>query len=104
MLEQDLQVFDRPENTTGALNSRADLYLRAVFSLMGFNVALILIAPLGVSSRYVVALTHGRRLGVGFVFAGLPPVPRSGYIRIRVESVIDKNISGRFSKSALNPS
>ncbi|KAK3305977.1 P-loop containing nucleoside triphosphate hydrolase protein [Chaetomium strumarium] len=42
------QFFDRSENSTGALTSRAGSYPQTIFELMGFNVALILIATLGV--------------------------------------------------------
>lgn len=100
MLKQDLQFFDRPENTTGALTSRADSYPQAVFELMGFTVALILIASLGVVSCAILALAYGWRLGVVIVFAGLPPLLLSGYIRIRLESTMDTRISKRFSTSA----
>lgn len=100
MLKQDLQFFDRPENTTGALTSRADSYPQAVFELMGFTVAMILIATLGVVSCSAVALAYGWRLGVVIVFAGLPPLLLSGYIRIRLEATMDKRISKRFSTSA----
>lgn len=100
MLKQDLQFFDRPENTTGALTSRADSYPQAVFELMGFNIALILIATVGVLSCCILALAYGWRLGVVIIFAGLPPMFASGYARIRMESSLDDKISKRFSASA----
>lgn len=100
MLKQDLQLFDRPENTTGALTSRADFYPQAVFELMGFTVALILIASLGVVFCAILALAYGWRLGVLIVFAGLPPLLLSGYVRIRIESTMDTRISKRFFTSA----
>lgn len=100
MLRQDLQFFDRPENTTGALASRADSYPQAVFELMGFTVALILIAVIGVVSCSAVALVYGWRLAVVIVFAGLPPLLLSGYARIRMEAAMEHKISKRFSMSA----
>lgn len=100
MLKQDLQFFDRGENTTGALTSRADSYPQAVFELMGFSVALMLIASIGVLSCCALALAYGWRLGVVIVFAGLPPLLLSGYVRIRLEATMDKKISKRFSTSA----
>lgn len=100
MLKQDLQFFDRPENTTGALTSRADSYPQAIHELMGFSVALILIATLGVVSCSALALAYGWRLGVVIVFAGLPPLLLAGYVRIRMEAAMDKKISKKFSKSA----
>ncbi|KAM0270663.1 hypothetical protein ACHAQH_009332 [Verticillium albo-atrum] len=100
MLRQDLQFFDRPENTTGALSSRTDSYPQAVFELMGFTVALILISIVGVVSCSILALAYGWRLGVVVVFAGLPPMLISGYARIRMESAMDAKINKRFSQSA----
>ncbi|OHW98945.1 ABC transporter [Colletotrichum incanum] len=100
MLRQDLRFFDRPENTTGALSSRVDSYPQAVFELMGFNVALILVSVVGVLSCCIVALAYGWRLGVVIIFAGLPPLLASGYARIRMESAMETKISKRFSASA----
>lgn len=100
MLRQDLQFFDRAENTTGALTSRADSYPQAVFELMGFTVALVLISTVGVLSCSILALAYGWRLGVVIVFAGLPPMLVSGYARIRMESAMDHEISKLFASSA----
>jgi ATP-binding cassette, subfamily B (MDR/TAP), member 1 len=41
MLRQDIQFFDRPENTTGALTSRLDSYPQAILELMSFNIVSI---------------------------------------------------------------
>ncbi|CAG7979770.1 unnamed protein product [Penicillium salamii] len=100
MLKQDLKFFDRPENTTGALTSRVDDCPQAVFGLMGFNIALILIAVVSVLACSVLALVYAWKLGLVIVLAGLPPMLLSGYARIRMESAIDHNISKRFSSSA----
>lgn len=100
MLRQDLQFFDRPENTTGALISRTDSYPQSVFELMGFSIALILSSVVGVVSCAILALSYGWRLGVVIVFAGLPPMLLAGYLRIRMESKMDSKISKRFAASA----
>ncbi|KAJ0284028.1 hypothetical protein CBS470a_007074 [Colletotrichum nupharicola] len=100
MLKQDLQFFDRPENTTGALASRTGSYPQAVFELMGFNIALILVSVVSVLACSILALAYGWRLGVVIVFAGLPPMLFAGYVRIRMESAMDAKISKRFSSSA----
>ena len=85
MLKQDLQFFDRPENTTGALTSRADSYPQAVFELMGFTIALMVIATVSVLACSILSLVYSWRLGVVVVFAGLPPMLASGFARIRME-------------------
>ncbi|KAJ5496194.1 ABC transporter integral membrane type 1 [Penicillium fimorum] len=100
MMKQDLQFFDRTENTTGALASRADSYPQAVFELMGFNVALILVATAGVLSCSILSIVYAWKLGLVIVLAGLPPMLLSGYARIRMEAAMDHKISKLFSKSA----
>jgi ATP-binding cassette subfamily B (MDR/TAP) protein 1 len=100
MLRQDLRFFDRPENTTGALTSRADSYPQAVLELMGFNVALISIAGIGVLSCSILALAYAWKLGLVIVLAGLPPMLVSGFCRIQMEGAMDAKISKRFSASA----
>lgn len=100
MLKQDLQFFDRAENTTGALASRADSYPQAIFELMGFTIALVIAAGVGVVSCSILALAYGWRLGIVLVLAGLPPLVMSGYARIRIESAMEYKISKNFATSA----
>lgn len=100
MLKQDLKFFDRPENTTGALTSRVDSYPQAIVELMGFNIALILVAAVGVLACSILAIVYAWKLGLVIVLAGLPPMLASGYARIRMESAMDHKISKRFSSSA----
>ena len=100
IMKQDLQFFDRAENTTGALASRADSYPQSVFELMGFNVALMLVAATGVFSCSILAIVYAWKLGLVVVLAGLPPMLTAGYARIRMEGAMDHKISKLFSKSA----
>ncbi|CAI7611552.1 unnamed protein product [Penicillium bialowiezense] len=100
MLRQDLRFFDRAENTTGALTSRADSLPQSVLELMGFNVALITIAGVGVLSCSILALAYAWKLGLVIVLAGLPPMLISGYLRLQLEAAMDAKISKRFSTSA----
>jgi ATP-binding cassette subfamily B (MDR/TAP) protein 1 len=67
---------------------------------MGFTVALILVAVIGVVSCSAMALAYGWKLAVVIIFAGLPPMLLSGYARIRMEAAMDHKISKRFSTSA----
>lgn len=100
IMKQDLQFFDRAENTTGALASRADSYPQSVLELMGFNVALMLVAATGVFSCSILAIVYAWKLGLVVVLAGLPPMLTAGYARIRMEGAMDHRISKLFSKSA----
>lgn len=99
-LRQDLQYFDRPENTVGALISRLDSYPQAVLELMGFNVALVILSATNVLASAVLALAVSWKLGLVGVFAGMPPMLLAGYARIRLETKMDTDMGKRFSASA----
>jgi ATP-binding cassette subfamily B (MDR/TAP) protein 1 len=99
-LRQDLQFFDRPENTVGALISRLDSYPQAVLELMGFNVALVILSATNVLASAVLSLAISWKLGLVGVFAGMPPMLLAGYARIRLETKMDADMGKRFSTSA----
>ncbi|KAL4789629.1 P-loop containing nucleoside triphosphate hydrolase protein [Aspergillus venezuelensis] len=100
MLRQDIQFFDRPENTVGALVTYIDSYPQAILELMGFNIALILISVLNLASCSVLAIAHSWKLGLVVVFAGLPPLVGAGYLKIRLDARLDRKTSKRYSASA----
>ncbi|AEO57211.1 ABC transporter [Thermothelomyces thermophilus ATCC 42464] len=100
ILRQDLEFFDRPDNSTGALASRVDSHPQAVFELMGFQVGLILIAVLNVVGCAVLSLAHTWKLGLVIVFGGLPPLLGAGWLKIRLDMRLDHNVSKKTSTSA----
>ncbi|KAJ0118657.1 ABC transporter [Diaporthe amygdali] len=100
MLRQDVQFFDRAENTVGALTGRLDSYTQAILELMGFNISLILITMISVTASSILAIVVSWKLGLVGVFAGIPPLLVAGYTRIRLETKMDDGNSKRFSHSA----
>ncbi|KAM6477650.1 P-loop containing nucleoside triphosphate hydrolase protein [Trichoderma sp. SZMC 28011] len=100
MLRQDLQFFDRPENNIGALASRVDANPQAILELMGFNIALILVAVFNITACSILAIAYSWKLGLVVVFAGLPPMVGSGWFKIRLDVKLDHGISARQSRSA----
>ncbi|KAF4967225.1 hypothetical protein FSARC_5204 [Fusarium sarcochroum] len=100
ILQQDLRFFDRPENTVGALISRLDSYPQAVLELMGFNVALVILAAINVLASSILALVISWKLGLVGVFAGMPPMLLAGYARIRLETKMDSDMGKRFVASS----
>ncbi|KAL4926789.1 ABC transporter ATP-binding protein [Aspergillus undulatus] len=100
MLRQDIQFFDRPENTVGALVTYIDSYPQAILELMGFNIALILVSVLNLASCSVLAIAHSWKLGLVVVFAGLPPLVGAGFLKIRLDARLDRKTSKRYSASA----
>lgn len=100
MLRQDVQFFDRAENTVGALTGRLDSYTQAILELMGFNISLVLITMISVTASSILAIVVSWKLGLVGVFAGIPPLLVAGYARIRLETRMDDGNSKRFSRSA----
>ncbi|CAI4216063.1 unnamed protein product [Parascedosporium putredinis] len=80
-LRQDLRFFDRPENTVGALTSRLDTHAQAIFELMGFNVAILLVALISVLVSSILSIAVAWKLGL-------------------VGTKMDADVDRRFSKSA----
>lgn len=99
-LRQDLQFFDRPENTVGALISRLDSYPQAILELMGFTVAIVLMSAINILASSVLAIAVSWKLGLVGVFAGLPPMMLAGYARVGLEGRMDDEMGKRLAASA----
>ena len=100
ILHQDVDFFDREENSTGALVARVDSNPQAILELMGYNIGLVLIAGLNALACAVLALIYSWKLGLVVTCAGLAPLVGSGYLKIRLDANLDRNTSKRYSVSA----
>ncbi|KAH8587450.1 ATP-binding cassette, subfamily B, member 1 [Bisporella sp. PMI_857] len=100
MLRQDMDFFSLPGNTSGALTSKLSSAPSTLQDLLSFNIWLILIVIISVTSSSILALAFGWKLGLVVVFGGLPPLILSGYIRIRLETFLEAKNSARFAESA----
>ncbi|KAK0119465.1 hypothetical protein ONS95_010913 [Cadophora gregata] len=100
MLKQDMEFFNLPGNTSGALTSKLSSLPTQLQDLLSANILLIFIVFVNVISSSILAIAYGWKLGLVMVFAGLPPLLVSGYIRIRLETALEKENSERFAESA----
>jgi ATP-binding cassette, subfamily B (MDR/TAP), member 1 len=100
VLRQDMDFFDLPENSSGALTSRCSTYPTQLQELISANILLIFIVLVNVVSSSVLALAYGWKLGLVVIFGGLPPLLIAGYMRIRLETKMENFSSERFSSSA----
>lgn len=100
ILRQDVQFFDRPENTTGALASRVSTQPTQLQELMSMNIGVILITVINLISSSVLAIAIGWKLGLVVVCGGLPPMVYAGYLRLRLETGMEEKSSRNFGKSA----
>ncbi|KAJ5344598.1 multidrug resistance protein 1 2 3 (p glycoprotein 1 2 3) [Penicillium brevicompactum] len=99
-LHQDIEFFDREENSTGAIVTRVDSNPQAILELMGYNIGLILIATFNVLVCAVLALVYSWKLGLVVICAGLTPLVGAGYLKIRLDAKLDRDTSKRYSISA----
>ena len=99
-LHQDIEFFDREENSTGAIVTRVDSNPQAILELMGYNIGLILIATFNVLVCAVLALVYSWKLGLVIICAGLTPLVGAGYLKIRLDAKLDRDTSKRYSISA----
>ncbi len=100
VLKQDMQFFDRSENTAGALTSRLSSNPQSITELMGFNIALILVSMVNLLASCALAIGYSWRLGLVTVLAGLPPLVVSGIIRMRLDLKMQNDNSKRYASSA----
>lgn len=100
IIHMDMEFFDRPENSSGALTSKLSTVPTSIQELMSLNVFLILIVVLNVVSSSCLAIGYGWKMALVLVFGGLPPLIGSGYIRVRLETKLDDDNAARFAESA----
>lgn len=100
ILRQDMDFFDLPENSSGALTSRCSTLPTQLQELISANLLLIFIVLVNIVSSSALALAYGWKLGLVVIFGGLPPLLGAGYLRIRLETRMDAFSSERFSSSA----
>jgi ATP-binding cassette subfamily B (MDR/TAP) protein 1 len=85
VMNQDLEFFDREENTTGAIVSNLSKLPTDLQELIGFNVALIMTIIVNIIASSVVSIAIGWKLGLTISLSALPVMVAFGYIRIRLE-------------------
>lgn len=100
VLQQDMDFFDRSENTSGALTSKLSNYPTQLQELISANVLLIFIIIVNILSSSILAIAYGWKLGLVVVFGGLPVLLAAGLFRIRLETRLENKVGDRFSESA----
>ncbi|PLB48611.1 ATP-binding cassette multidrug transport protein [Aspergillus steynii IBT 23096] len=99
-LRQDLTFYDQPEHTTGSLVSHLSTKPTSLQELLGFNIGIIVVALVNIVSSSILALAVGWKLGLVVLAGAMIPMVSCGYLRIRLEFMLDEGISTRFSQSA----
>lgn len=100
VLQQDMDFFDRPENSSGALTSKLSSVPTALQELIGANILLLVIVLVNLVSCSILAIVYGWKLGLVVVFGGLPLLVGAGYARIRLDQRLEVQTAERFANSA----
>ena len=100
IIRQDIEFFDRPENTSGALTAKITSIPSSIQELISINLLLIVIVLINIVSSSVLAIAYGWKLGLVTIFSGFPALIAAGYARVRIETNLEKRNSAQFSKSA----
>lgn len=100
MMSFDLDFFDCPDNSSGALTAKLSSVPSAVQELMSGNLGLLLTVIVNVISTSALGIAFGWKLGLTIVFGGLTVIVGSGFIRVRLDQKLEARTEKQFSKSA----
>jgi ATP-binding cassette subfamily B (MDR/TAP) protein 1 len=88
IMNQDVEFFDREENTTGALVSKLSTQPTDLQELIGINAGLIITITVNVIASSTLAIAIGWKLGLTISLSALPVMVTFGYLRIRLEAYV----------------
>ncbi|KAF5000800.1 hypothetical protein FGRMN_1407 [Fusarium graminum] len=100
LVVMDIDFFDRPENSSGALASMLSSVPNSLQELLSLNIFVVLIMIVNITASSILAIAYGWKLALVMVFAGLPLLMGSGYLKIRLESRLHESNETRFRESA----
>lgn len=97
---QDIAFFDKPENTTGAIVSRLSSYPTQFQELLSLNIGLIVINLVQILASSILAISYAWKIGLVVVFGGLTVFSFAGFLRIRLEVMLEEATTQKFADSA----
>lgn len=99
-ITQDMTFYDQPSHTTGSLVSHLSTKPTSLQELLGFNIGIILIAVVNIVSSSILSIAVGWKLGLVVLAGAMIPITFCGYLRIRLETQLEKSTGDRFAESA----
>ncbi|KAF7193767.1 ABC multidrug transporter MDR5, partial [Pseudocercospora fuligena] len=98
LLRQSTEFFDA--HGPGSLTAKLATIAMNLQELMSVNVFLIWMDCIIIVCSSIFGIAKGPQLGLLCVFAALPPILVSGYLRVRLESKLEASTMARFDDSA----
>ncbi|KAL4923483.1 ABC transporter ATP-binding protein [Aspergillus undulatus] len=100
IINMDVEFFDLPENTSGALSSNLLTVPTNLQELISINIFVLLIMVISLIASSCLALGYGWKLALVMIFAGIPVLVGAAFIQLRLEAKMNDNNEARFSDSA----
>ncbi|KAM0431867.1 hypothetical protein ACHAPT_005120 [Fusarium lateritium] len=100
IVHMDIEFFDRPENSSGSLTSILSSVPTSLQELLSANIFVLIIMIVNLVASSCLALGYGWKLSLVMIFAGLPPLLGSGYVKVRLETKLNDSNETRFRESA----
>jgi ATP-binding cassette subfamily B (MDR/TAP) protein 1 len=100
MLQQDVSFFDRDGNSAAEMTSRLSMHPSQLQSLLSSNIGLILIVVVNILSCSILALVKGPQLAIVIIVGTLPPLFLAGFLRMRIDSTSQAELSKMYHESA----
>jgi ATP-binding cassette subfamily B (MDR/TAP) protein 1 len=95
-----MTFYDQPSHTTGSLVSHLSTKPTSLQELLGFNIGIIIIAFVNILSSSILSVAVGWKLGLVVLAGAMIPITFCGYLRIRLETQLEKSNGDRFAESA----
>lgn len=100
ILEKPIQFFDEEDNSSGTLTARVSNDATQLQQMLGMNMAMVLVAVLGLTGCVIIAFTFGWKLSLVVVFVTMPILLSTGYFRIRYEIQFEAMNQAVFAESS----
>ncbi|RHZ66400.1 hypothetical protein CDV55_102878 [Aspergillus turcosus] len=100
LIYMDIAFFSRPEHSSGSLASTLSTIPDRLQELLSLNIVILLIMVVSTVASSCLALAYGWKLALVMIFAGLPLLLGSGFVRVRVETALDDENERRFAQAS----
>ncbi|KUJ22548.1 P-loop containing nucleoside triphosphate hydrolase protein [Mollisia scopiformis] len=100
ILEKPIPFFDDEDNSSGTLTARVSNDPTQLQQMLGMNMAMVVVAVLGLSGCIIIAFVFGWKLSLLAVFVTMPIMLGTGYFRIRYEIQFEAMNQAVFAESS----
>ncbi|CZR50859.1 probable leptomycin B resistance protein pmd1 [Phialocephala subalpina] len=100
ILHKPIKFFDEEENSSGTLTARVANDPTQLQQMLGINMAMVVVAALGLSGCIIIAFVFGWKLTMVTVFVAMPIMLTAGFFRVRYEIQFEAMNQAVFAESS----